>query len=70
MLVLRHAWRSSASRYSIADIALVPFVKRIDEAIAPDALRGDNHPRAAKWWQTIQERRAFKRAQIGPFLER
>ncbi|MGI9478555.1 MAG: glutathione S-transferase family protein [Hyphomicrobiaceae bacterium] len=57
-------------RYSIADIAAVPFVKRIDEEIAPDELRPDKHPRVAAWWAAIQARPAFERARIGPFLER
>ena len=56
--------------YSIADIAAVPFVKRIDEEIAPDELRPEKHPRVAAWWAAIQARPAFERARIGPFLER
>lgn len=56
--------------YSIADIAAVPFVKRIDEEIAPDEMQRDKHPRIAHWWASIQVRPAFKRAKIGPFLER
>jgi glutathione S-transferase len=30
--------------YSIADIAAVPFVKRIDEEIAPDEVTAERHP--------------------------
>jgi glutathione S-transferase len=52
-------------RYSIADIAVVPFVKRIDEEIAPDQVTA--HPRVTEWWSEIQARPAFKRARIGPF---
>ncbi len=52
--------------YSIADIAAVPFVKRIDEEIAPDEMA--KHPRVNQWWTTIQARPAFLRANIGPFL--
>ena len=62
------AWLAG-ERYSIADIAQVPFVKRIDEEIAPDEMKPDKHPRVARWWARIQERPAFKRARIGPFLE-
>jgi glutathione S-transferase len=51
--------------YSIADIAAVPFVKRIDEEIAPDQVK--HHPRVADWWAKIQARPAFARANIGPF---
>jgi glutathione S-transferase len=54
--------------YSIADIAAVPFVKRIDEEIAPDQVSEKHHPRVADWWARIQARPAFERAQIGPFV--
>ena len=62
------AWLAG-ERYSIADIALVPFVKRIEEEIAPDAVTSARHPRVAEWWNTIQARPAFARAKIGPFLD-
>ena len=61
------AWLAGA-RYSIADIALVPFVKRIDEEIAPDEMTPARHPRVTAWWKTIQARPAFARAKIGPFV--
>jgi glutathione S-transferase len=53
--------------YSIADIAAVPFVKRIDEEIAPDQVSEKHHPRVAEWWARIPARPAFARANIGPF---
>ena len=56
------------SAYSIADIAAVPFVKRIDEEIAPDEVTAKKHPRVTDWWNNIQARPAFTRAKIGPFL--
>jgi len=62
------AWLAG-ERYSIADIALVPFVKRIEEEIAPDALTAARHPRVTAWWKTIQARPAFARATIGPFVD-
>ena len=55
--------------YSIADIAAVPFVKRIDEEIAPHEVTANKHPRVSEWWAKIQARPAFARAKIGPFLE-
>jgi len=55
--------------YSIADIAAVPFVKRIDEEIAPDEVTAGKHPRVTEWWAGIQARPAFARAKIGPFLD-
>ena len=53
--------------YSIADIAVVPFVKRIDEEIAPHETQAAHHPRVAAWWAAVQARPAFAAAQIGPF---
>jgi len=35
--------------YSLADIAVVPFVKRIDEEIAPDEVEASKHPGVAEW---------------------
>jgi glutathione S-transferase len=55
--------------YSIADIAAVPFVKRIHEEIAPEQVTDRLHPRVTAWWQTVQARPAFARADIGPFLD-
>jgi glutathione S-transferase len=55
--------------YSIADIAAVPFVKRIHEEIAPDQVSDRHHPRVTTWWQAVQDRPAFARADIGPFLD-
>lgn len=54
--------------YSIADIGAVPFVKRIEEEIAPDEVTMDKHPRVTAWWAAIQSRPAYERAKIGPFL--
>lgn len=56
--------------YSIADIAAVPFVKRIEEEIAPDQVTHEKHPLVAEWWARIQARPAFGRADIGPFTDR
>jgi glutathione S-transferase len=55
--------------YSIADIAAAPFVKRIDEEIAPDEMTANRHPRVNDWWIRLQARAAFVRANFGPFLE-
>jgi glutathione S-transferase len=54
--------------YSIADIAAVPFVKRIDEEIAPDEVSSKKHPRVAEWWTKMQARPAFARAKFEPFI--
>lgn len=58
----------AGDRYSLADIALVPFVKRIEEEIAPEAVTKARHPRGTAWWTTIQGRPAYERARIGPFV--
>lgn len=57
------------ARYSIADIAAVPFVKRIEEEIAPDEVASARHPLVTRWWTAIQARPAFARADIGPFVQ-
>ncbi|MEI6723997.1 MAG: glutathione S-transferase family protein, partial [Betaproteobacteria bacterium] len=62
------AWLAG-ERYTIADIAVVPFVKRIAEEIAPDQMTSAIHPRVAQWWAAIQARPAFARANIGPFTD-
>jgi glutathione S-transferase len=58
----------AADTYSIADIGAVPFVKRIEEEIAPDEVTAQKHPRVTAWWAAIQARPAFARANIGPFV--
>jgi glutathione S-transferase len=45
----------------------VPFVKRIDEEIAPDEMTRARHPKVAAWWAAIQARRAFTTARIEAF---
>ena len=55
--------------YSLADIAAVPFVKRIEEEIAPDQVSAEAHPLVHHWWQAVQARPAYGQATIGPFVE-
>jgi len=57
----------AGNAYSIADIAVVPFVKRIDEEIAPDEMTRARHPKVAAWWAAIQARPAFAAARIVAF---
>lgn len=54
-------------QYSFADIAVVPFIVRISEEIAPDSLTRKIHPKVAAWWEAIQARPAFERARMDPF---
>jgi len=53
--------------YGLADIATAPFVRRIEEEIAPDAL--DSRPNCAEWWRRLTARPAYARADFGPFVE-
>lgn len=55
-------------RYSLADIAAVPFIARIAE-IAPDALAETAQPRVQAWWQAVQQRPAFAAARLQRFSE-
>lgn len=64
----RDAWLAG-ERYSLADIGAVPFIKRIDEEIAPDEMSRAKHPRVAAWWEKIQARPAFATARIEPFAD-
>jgi glutathione S-transferase len=59
----------AGERYTLSDIAVAPFVKRIEEEIAPGEVAAGKHPRVAAWWAAVQARPAFARARIGPFLE-
>jgi glutathione S-transferase len=61
-----HAWLVG-DRYSLADIAVVPFVKRMEEEIIPDEMSEKKHPRVHGWWRKIQARPAFKEARIEAF---
>jgi glutathione S-transferase len=63
----QHAWLVGDA-YSLADIGVVPFVKRIDEEIAPDEVSAQKHPRVLAWWKSIQSRPAFAEARIGSFV--
>jgi glutathione S-transferase len=68
MNLKQHAWLVGDA-YSLADIGVVPFVKRIDEEIAPDEVSDKKHPRVLAWWQAVQARPAFAEAKIGPFVD-
>ncbi|WP_226574498.1 glutathione S-transferase family protein [Acuticoccus sediminis] len=55
-------------RYSLADIAAVPFVRRIGEEIAPEAIEPAARPRVADWWAAVTARPAYTRARLDPFV--
>ncbi len=63
----QHAWLVG-DRYSIADIAQVPFIKRMEEEIIPDEMSAAKHPRVHEWWKKIQARPAFTEARIEGFV--
>jgi glutathione S-transferase len=67
MLVAHGAWLV-AERYSLADIAAVPFVARITE-LEPEALDAASHPRVHAWWLAVQQRPAFAAARLLPFAQ-
>lgn len=54
--------------YSLADIAAVPYVRRVEE-IAPDALNAARRPGVADWWARIKARPAYAKAHIGGYDE-
>lgn len=55
-------------RYSLADIAAVPFIARIAE-LQPPALAETASPRVHRWWQAVQQRPAFAAARFERFGE-
>lgn len=52
--------------FSLADINMTPYVKRVEE-LEPAQLDPKRHPEAADWWQRIIARRGFQHARIGAF---
>lgn len=60
-------WLTGAD-FSFADIAVTPYVKRIEE-LDPAQLTPDRHPRTSDWWQRLTARPGFGNAHIGGYLE-
>jgi glutathione S-transferase len=48
--------------YSLADVAMAPFVNRIEVLPRPEMVGAKLRPRIAEWWQRIQARPAYKEA--------
>jgi glutathione S-transferase len=48
--------------YSLADIAMAPYIDRIEVLKRPEMIAASRRPRIADWWQRIQARPAFKDA--------
>lgn len=52
--------------FSLADIAAIPFIARIEE-LAPDALAGNHLSQVRAWWAAVQRRASWKEARIDRF---
>jgi len=50
----------AGGEYSLADIAMAPYVNRIEVLKRPEMIGTAQRPRLADWWQRIQARPAFK----------
>lgn len=48
--------------YSLADVAMAPYINRIEVLKRPEMLSAARRPRVADWWQRVQARSAFKEA--------
>ena len=48
--------------YSLADVAMAPYINRIEVLRRPEMLSTARRPRVADWWQRVQARSAFKEA--------
>lgn len=57
----RGPWITGAE-YSLADIAMAPFINRIEVLKRPEMVRASRRPRLAEWWQRIQQRPAYQEA--------
>lgn len=58
----------AGDKYSIADMGMVPFVKRIEE-IESSVMSASSRPGVSDWWTRILKRPAYTEANIGSFLE-
>jgi len=48
--------------YSLGDIAMAPYINRIEVLKRPELVHATQRPRVADWWQRIQDRPAFTEA--------
>ncbi len=54
--------------FTLADISVTPYVKRIEE-LEPEQVDPRTNPRTADWWARLTARPGFKNAHIGGYLE-
>lgn len=52
----------AGSEYSLGDIAMAPFINRIEVLKRPEMVGAARRPKLAEWWQRMQARPAFKDA--------
>ena len=57
----RGPWLAGAE-YSLADIAMAPFINRIEVLKRPEMVGAARRPNLAQWWQRVQARPAFQQA--------
>ncbi|OGA18984.1 MAG: hypothetical protein A3H32_20970 [Betaproteobacteria bacterium RIFCSPLOWO2_02_FULL_63_19] len=57
----RAPWLAGAE-YSLGDIAMAPYINRIEVLKRPEMVGAARRPRLASWWQRVQERPAFQQA--------
>lgn len=55
------AWLAGRD-YSLADIAMAPYINRIEVLKHPEMVGAAKRPRLAAWWQRVQARPAFEEA--------
>jgi glutathione S-transferase len=48
--------------YSLADIAMAPYINRVEVLDRPESIAHEARPRLAAWWRRIQERPAYREA--------
>jgi len=57
----RAAWLAGRE-YSLGDIAMAPFINRIEVLKRPEMVGAARRPKLAEWWQRIQARPAYQQA--------
>jgi len=57
----QHPWLAGPT-YSLADIAMAPYINRIEVLKRPEIVGPAKRPRVAEWWQRIQAKPAFQEA--------
>lgn len=57
----RTAWLAGDD-FSLADIALAPYVNRIEVLSRPEMLTPEVHPHLAEWWARVQARSGYREA--------